>query len=63
VVVRLICWISSGVSAEGSTVLGISCSLRKPSGVISISQAFDVHSDCTPRRSTFGIEEMACVTS
>jgi cytochrome bd-type quinol oxidase subunit 1 len=63
VVVLLIFSISSGVSASGCTVFSINCWLRKPSGVISVTQALDVHSDCTPSRSTFGRDMIACVTS
>ena len=53
----------SGASASGVIVPSINGSARKPSSVISLTKLLGVHSDCTPRRSTFGRKDTACVTS
>ena len=59
---RWICAISSLSIVCGVMVPGMIGCERKPSSVISLTKLFGVHSDCTPRRSTFGKYATSWVT-
>ena len=56
-------WMVASSSRSGVTVPGTSGSARKPSSVISLTNALGVHSDCTLPRDTLGRNTTACVTS